>query len=105
MVKLNILFNPKLPKAFRCLVVKSQLRSQWVPGSKPDSAVHAGLADIKSDVVGQMPFRWCRVDARSSSSDRGSKLRGQSQNDTRVASRRDFTITKLINLQMPAITR
>ncbi|GBL85800.1 hypothetical protein AVEN_63142-1 [Araneus ventricosus] len=31
----------------------------------------------------------------SSSSDRGSKLRGQSQNSPRVASKRDVNITKL----------
>ncbi|GBN19525.1 hypothetical protein AVEN_76265-1 [Araneus ventricosus] len=45
--------------------------------------------------VGRKFGEWMPAQVPSSSSDRGSKLRGLSQNSPRVASKRDVNITKL----------
>ncbi|GBN40174.1 hypothetical protein AVEN_159704-1 [Araneus ventricosus] len=63
-----------------------------------------GLLYAKSYVVAKRPpvgVAWklgegVSAQVSSSSSDRGSKLRGLSQNSPRVASKRDVNITKLI---------
>ncbi|GBL97333.1 hypothetical protein AVEN_170458-1 [Araneus ventricosus] len=77
----------------RCgLVVWSQLRDRRALGSKPYSTedplciLPVGVAWKFGDGV--------PAQASSSSSDRGSKLRGPSQNSPRVASKRDVNITK-----------
>ncbi|GBN07393.1 hypothetical protein AVEN_10064-1, partial [Araneus ventricosus] len=89
------------------LVVRSRLWGQWVPGSRPDSTEDPpctrGLLHAKSYVVAKRPpagVAWklgegVPAQVPSSSSDRGSKLRGPSQNSPRVASKQDVNITKL----------
>ncbi|GBN44597.1 hypothetical protein AVEN_190989-1 [Araneus ventricosus] len=77
-----------------------------IPGSKPDSAEDRhvwGLLHVKSYVVAKrlpVGVAWkfgkgVPAQVSSSSSDRGSKLRGPSQNSPRVAAKRDVNITKL----------
>ncbi|GBN66369.1 hypothetical protein AVEN_139314-1 [Araneus ventricosus] len=82
------------------LVVKSR------PGLKPDSTeeplcklVHVKSIGAKCPPVG---VAWkfgegVPAQVSSSSSDCGSNLRGPSQNSSRVASKRDFNVTKLNN--------
>ncbi|GBM09026.1 hypothetical protein AVEN_229057-1 [Araneus ventricosus] len=81
------------------LVVRCRLRCWRVPGSKPDSTedpscigpVACSIICRRSNVL---PLVWCGslerglpVQVSSSSSDRDSKLRGQSQNSPRFASK------------------
>ncbi|GBM78500.1 hypothetical protein AVEN_266025-1 [Araneus ventricosus] len=83
------------------LVVRSRLWGRRAPVSKPDST-NDSLCMGPAVRSGQTPSRWCGVEAwrgvpsqvSSSSSDRGSKLRGPSPNSPRVASKRDVNITK-----------
>ncbi|GBN58942.1 hypothetical protein AVEN_186755-1 [Araneus ventricosus] len=70
------------------------------------SALYVGLLYFKSYVGGQTFFRWSAVEVWrgvptrvSSSSDRGSKLRGSSQNSPRIASKRDVNITQVTQLE------
>ncbi|GBN20078.1 hypothetical protein AVEN_234772-1 [Araneus ventricosus] len=78
------------------LYLRSRLRSRKVLGWRPDSIedppctrAYVCLVHVKSDVVGPTSFCWCGagslarrvpVQVLSSSSDRGSKLRGPTQN-------------------------
>ncbi|GBM85466.1 hypothetical protein AVEN_215277-1 [Araneus ventricosus] len=75
-----------------------------VPGSKPDSTEDTplwGMLHVKSYVVAKHPpvgvvrkvGGGSPGQGLSSSSDRGSKLRGASQNSLRVASKWDVNIT------------
>ncbi|GBO03691.1 hypothetical protein AVEN_188121-1 [Araneus ventricosus] len=88
------------------LVLRSRSWGRRAPGSKPASTVDPpcmGPATFQIIRSGQTPSRWCGVEAwrgaraqvSSSSSDRGSKLRGPSQNSRCVASKWDVNITKL----------
>ncbi|GBM75030.1 hypothetical protein AVEN_213327-1 [Araneus ventricosus] len=70
--------------------------------------MYVGLLHVKSHIREQMSSRRCgeevwreRCQVQSSSSDHGSKLRGLSQNNPHVASKRDINITKL-QLSHPA---
>ncbi|GBM84883.1 hypothetical protein AVEN_49930-1 [Araneus ventricosus] len=83
--------------------------ASWPKGSRletrfhPGSAVHVGPLHLKAYIgtkrstVGMVRKLGERVPAQalSSSSDRGSKLRGPSQNSPRVVSKRVINITKL----------
>ncbi|GBO35475.1 hypothetical protein AVEN_60485-1, partial [Araneus ventricosus] len=83
----------------RCgLVIRSRPRDRRVAGSKPDSTEDPPcMGTIARQIIrsGQTSSRWCSaevwrgVPARvsSSSSDRGSKLRGPFLNSPRVASK------------------
>ncbi|GBN18520.1 hypothetical protein AVEN_163572-1 [Araneus ventricosus] len=72
-------------------------------GSKPDSTEYLPCMGPKSNVVAKRPpvgvtgkfGEGVPAQVSFSSSDRGSKLRGPSQNSPRVASKRDVNITKL----------
>ncbi|GBN94810.1 hypothetical protein AVEN_105148-1 [Araneus ventricosus] len=90
------------------LVARSRPRDWRVAGPKPDSTEVPpcmGPLHPKSYVVAKRPpvgVAWklgegVPAQASSSSSDRGSKLRGQSLNSPRVASKLDVNIT-LLNL-------
>ncbi|GBM02193.1 hypothetical protein AVEN_190610-1 [Araneus ventricosus] len=83
--------------------LESSSRGRRVPGSRPDSLKIRrvwGLLHAKSSVVVKRPpvgVAWkfgegVPAQVSSSSSDRGSKLRGPSQNSPRVASKRDVNI-------------
>ncbi|GBL92177.1 hypothetical protein AVEN_91518-1 [Araneus ventricosus] len=89
------------------LVARSRLWNRRVPGSKPDSTDDPScMGPAARQIIrsGQTSSRWCGVawkfgegvpaQVSSSSSDRGSKLRGSSQNSPHVASKRDVNITK-----------
>ncbi|GBN04805.1 hypothetical protein AVEN_270735-1 [Araneus ventricosus] len=100
-------------KLLRGLVARSRLWGRRVPGSKPDSPKIRrawGLLHAKSCPVAKRPpvgVAWkfgegVPAHVSSSSSDRGSKLRGPSQNSPRVASKRDVNIAKLKKLQTSA---
>ncbi|GBM15878.1 hypothetical protein AVEN_258424-1 [Araneus ventricosus] len=93
---------------FRGLVVKSRLRGRKFPGLKPDSTEdlpRVWACCMLNHTKGEsnvLPLVWCGsmergVPARvlSSSSDSGSILRVLSQNSNRVASKRDFNVSKL----------
>ncbi|GBN14357.1 hypothetical protein AVEN_36723-1 [Araneus ventricosus] len=86
------------------LMVRSPLWGRRVPGSKPDSTedppcmgpvARQVIRSCQTPTVGVAWKLGERVPAQvsSSSSDCGSKLRGPSQNNPRVASKRDFNIT------------
>ncbi|GBM07171.1 hypothetical protein AVEN_15418-1 [Araneus ventricosus] len=85
------------------LEVTSQLRGRKVPCSKPDSTEDLPCMCVRQ-IMRREPNdpRWCGAEVwrgapglvSSSSSDRWSKLRGPSQNSSRVASKRDVNIIK-----------
>ncbi|GBO14535.1 hypothetical protein AVEN_239491-1 [Araneus ventricosus] len=90
------------------LLVRSRLCGRRVPGSKPDStedplcigpAAHEIIrrgTNVRPPVGAARKFEeGLRAPVSPSSSDRGSKLRGQSQSGPRVASKRDVNVTKL----------
>ncbi|GBO12627.1 hypothetical protein AVEN_168487-1 [Araneus ventricosus] len=89
----------------RCLVVRSRLWGRRVTCSKPDSTedpscVGFVVRKIMRRGTKHPPVAVVRkfgeevtAQVSSSSSDRGSKLRGQSQNSPRVDSKRDVNIT------------
>ncbi|GBO38926.1 hypothetical protein AVEN_240257-1 [Araneus ventricosus] len=88
------------------LEVRSRLRGRRLPGLKTDSTedppcmrpvVSYVVAKRSSAGVVQKFGEEVPAQVSSSSSDRGSKLRGLSQNSSRVASKRDVNITKLIH--------
>ncbi|GBM07118.1 hypothetical protein AVEN_177082-1 [Araneus ventricosus] len=86
-------------------VATTWLWSRRVPGSKPDVTEdppcmgaccklnHTWCPNVLRLVRRGRLERW--LPAQASPSDRGSKLRGPSQNSPRVASKRDFNITNL----------
>ncbi|GBO26261.1 hypothetical protein AVEN_11754-1 [Araneus ventricosus] len=88
------------------LVVRSRLWGRRAPGPNPDfteDPPYMGLLHAKSYVVAKRPplgvarklAEGVPTQVSSSSSDRGSKLRGPSQNSPPVASERDVNIAKL----------
>ncbi|GBM30618.1 hypothetical protein AVEN_18313-1 [Araneus ventricosus] len=87
------------------LEARSRLCGRRAPGSKPDSTeVPLCMGPVERYIIrsSQTPSHWCGVEAwrgvpaQVSSSDRGSKLRGPSQNIPLVALKRDVNITKPI---------
>ncbi|GBM71419.1 hypothetical protein AVEN_185725-1 [Araneus ventricosus] len=79
------------------LVVRSRPQGRKVPGSKPDSTEEPPRKRVWCTLNPSRPFGERRATAQvsSSSSDRGSKVRGPSQNSPRVASKPDVVVTKL----------
>ncbi|GBN76262.1 hypothetical protein AVEN_134484-1 [Araneus ventricosus] len=85
-----------MPSGRGGLVVRSRPRDRRVAGSKPDSTEDPpcmGPVVAKRPPVGVAREFGEGVPAQVSSSDRGSKLRGPSLNNPRVASKRDVNIT------------
>ncbi|GBM09914.1 hypothetical protein AVEN_2875-1 [Araneus ventricosus] len=88
------------------LVARSPPRDRRVPGPKPESTEDPPCKwaryTLNPSGPTVLPLVWCRSLERlapaqgpSPPSDRGSKLRGASQNIPRIASKRDVNITKL----------
>ncbi|GBL82671.1 hypothetical protein AVEN_263740-1 [Araneus ventricosus] len=87
------------------------LKPRWPSGKVSEPKAHGSKLDSNEDpsciglhtnsyVGGQTSPLWCGslekgVPAQASSSDRGSKLRGPSQNSPRVASKWDVNMAKL----------
>ncbi|GBM77925.1 hypothetical protein AVEN_89588-1 [Araneus ventricosus] len=100
-------------KFSRCLgghgdpVVKSLPRGRRAPGSKPDSTEDLScIGPVARQIIpilpNVLPLMWCEslergmpAQVSSSSSDRGSKLRGPSQTSSRAAEKYDVIITRL----------
>ncbi|GBM08305.1 hypothetical protein AVEN_88498-1 [Araneus ventricosus] len=82
------------------LVVRSRLRGQMVPGSKPDSLqelpckrVWCTVSPLEPDVLPLVRRERLERWVSPSSSDHGSKLRGPSQNSPRVAAKCNVNIS------------
>ncbi|GBO12706.1 hypothetical protein AVEN_39594-1 [Araneus ventricosus] len=97
------------------LVVRSRLRGQTVSSSELDSTEdppckwdyytlnHTYGAKHPTAGVVRKFEDWLLAQMSSSSSDRGSKLRGLSKTNSRVASKWDVNITKLSSESIPEI--
>ncbi|GBM01759.1 hypothetical protein AVEN_271995-1 [Araneus ventricosus] len=89
------------------LVIRSNLRGRRVSGSKPDSSENPPcmwLLQVALYVEGQTSSRWRDAEAwrrgmpaqvLNSTSKRGSKLRGPSQDKLRTSSKGDVNVTKM----------
>ncbi|GBL90597.1 hypothetical protein AVEN_179496-1 [Araneus ventricosus] len=81
------------------LVVRSQPRGRRVPDPKPDSTEEPPCKRVWCTPNPSRPntllLMWCgSLQAPSSSSNRGSKLRGPSQNSLRIAGKRIVNMSK-----------